>query len=235
MNRHVRRKLAMAGSVRTFSRAHPSEDASYTLVLERLDGTIGRMEELAKQQEGGFVSKHSATVRRKDVRRRLQRGVIPHIVKAAQDAGTEAPAVGETFKLPSWNATSASFRAAAIKLLEDGRANQELLIKHGLSATMLDELEAGIKQFDESLQEGDVGKQSHVAARAEMETLTDEISRLVGMLDGFNRNRFHHDPELIVAWESARHVVRGPQAKEAEPATPVAPTTPAPTGLEPAA
>lgn len=53
MDRQVRRKLAMAASVRTFSRAHPSPDASYTLVLERLDNAILRIEGLAKQQEGG--------------------------------------------------------------------------------------------------------------------------------------------------------------------------------------
>ena len=78
-------------------------------------------------------------------------------------------------------------------------------------------------------QETDDGKQSHVAARAEMKTLSDEISRLVGMLDGFNRYRFHLDPELIVAWESAKHVVTGPQPKETVATTPVTP------GLEPAA
>jgi len=219
----------MAASVRTFSRAHPSADASYTLVLDRLDGSISRMEDLAKQQEGGFVSKHSAVVRRQDLRRRLQAGLLRYLVTVAEDVGTVAPAVAEKFPLPRTNITHAAFRASASKMLEEGRANLEVLAKHGLSAAMLDELEAAIKEFDVSLQETSDGKQSHVAARAEMDTLSDEIMRLVGMLDGFNRNRFHHDPELIVAWESAKHLVTGPQPKEAEP------TTPVPSGLEPAA
>jgi hypothetical protein len=46
-----------------------------------------------------------------------------------------------------------------------------------------------------------------------MKTLTDEIMRLVGMLDGFNRYRFHRDPELIIAWESAKRVVSEPEAR----------------------
>ena len=79
---------------------------------------------------------------------------------------------------------------------------------------MLDELDAAIKEFDASLQDTDDGKLSHVAARAEMKELGDEIMRLVGMLDGFNRNRFHRNPELIVAWQSAKHVVTGPQPKD---------------------
>jgi len=153
-------------------------------------------------------------------------------VTAAQDAGTDRPSVGEKFRLPSTSATHTAFRAVASKLLEEGRANQEVLVKRGLSASMLDELEAAIKEFDGSLQESDDGKQTHVAARAEMKALGDEIMRLVGMLDGFNRYRFHRESELIVAWESAKHVVSGPQVKEAESATPSHPTV---SGLEPAA
>jgi hypothetical protein len=209
----------MATSVRTFSRAHPSADASYTLVLDRLDGTITRIEGLAKQQEGGYRSKHSAAVRRTDLRRRLQAGLLRLLVTAAEDVGSEAPAVGEKFRIPKSNATHAAFRASASEMLDSARANQELLVKHGMSATLLDELDTAVKEFDASLAETDDGKQSHVAARAEMKALSDEIMRLVGMLDGFNRYRFHRDPELIVAWESAKHVVSGPQPKEAEPTT----------------
>jgi hypothetical protein len=209
----------MATSVRTFSRAHPSADASYTLVLDRLDGTIIRIEELAKQQEGGYRSKHAAAVRRTDLRQRLQTGLLRLLVTAAEDVGSEVPSVGEKFRIPRANATHAVFRASASEMLDTARTHQDLLVKHGMSATLLDELEAAIKEFDTSLQETDDGKQSHVAARAEMKALSDEIMRLVGMLDGFNRYRFHRDRELVIAWESAKHVVTGPQPKEDEPIT----------------
>jgi hypothetical protein len=49
------------------------------------------------------------------------------------------------------------------------------------------------------------------------------IDRFGPPLDhGFNRYRFHLDPELIVAWKSAKHVVAGPQPKETV-ATPLPP------------
>jgi hypothetical protein len=112
-------------------------------------------------------------------------------------------------------------RGCASEVLDLARANQDPLVQHGMSATLLDALDAALKGFDVSLQETDDGKQSHVAARAEMKTLSDEISRPVGMLDGFNRYRFHLDPELIVAWQSAKHVVSSPQSKAV--ASPVPP------------
>jgi hypothetical protein len=213
----------MAASVRTFSRAHPSTDTSYILVLDRLDGAIVRIEELAKQQESGYASKHSAAVRRSDLRRRLQAGLLRYLVTAAEDVGSEAPAVGERFRIPSSSATHAAFRARASEMLDEARANQEILVKHGMSATLLDDLDAAVKEFDASLAETDSGKQSHVAARAEMKTLGEEIMRLVGMLDGFNRHRYHRDPELIVAWQSAKRVVTDSEPKpEAEVEKPAA-------------
>jgi hypothetical protein len=108
------------------------------------------------------------------------------------------------------------FRAVASELLDQARANQALLVKHGLSASVLDANEAAIKEFDASVKDSDDGKLSHVAARTEMKALSDEIMRLVGMLDGFNRNRYHRDPDLLAQWKTASHMVRGPVAKDPE-------------------
>jgi hypothetical protein len=150
----------MAASVRTFSRAHPSADTSYVLVLDRLDGSIVRLEELAKQQQGGYVSKHSSAVQRTDLRRRLQTGLLRHLVTAAEDAGSAAPEVAEKFRIPKANAPHAAFRARTAEMLGQARANQELLVKHGLSASLLDELETAVKEFDASLQEATTGSRA---------------------------------------------------------------------------
>ena len=219
----------MAASVRTFSRAHPSSDPGYLLVLDRLDGTITRIQELAKQQEGGYAARHSAAVRRNELRRRLQMGLLKHLVTTAEDIGSDIAAVREMFRIPDWNATHIAFRTSISEMLNQARAHHQLLLRHGLSATLVNELDVAVKEFDASLQETDDGKQSHVAARAEMKTLGREIMRLVGMLDGFNRSRFHRDPELIVAWKSAKHMVAEPQPKEARQTGPMA------NDLEPAA
>jgi hypothetical protein len=152
-------------------------------------------------------------------------------VTAAEDAGFGNPGVGEKFRLPAPARQTPHSGRSPASCSKRGRANQELLAKHGLSTTMLAELESGIKAFDTSLQESDGSKQTHVAARAKMKALGDELMRLVGIPDGFNRYRFHHGPELIAAWESAKHRVSGPAVKEEVPA-PSGPVTP---GLEPAA
>lgn len=212
MNRRVARRLQMAVCVRDFSRAHPSADASYAAVLDRLERAIARMEAMATQQVGGYLAKRSSTLRRQDLRRRLHGGMLRHLVTIAEDAASENPALREMFKLPRANARNTAFQTFARKMLEQGQAQRELLAKHGLADRLLDDLGAAVNEFDASVAETNGGRQNHVLARAEMDALGDEVMRLVGMLDGLNRYRFERDRQLLVAWESARHVVTGPQA-----------------------
>jgi len=236
MNRQVRRKLEMAVRVRDFCRAHPSTDANHASVLGRLDEAIGRMEVLIAQQVGGFLSKRSSVLRRKDLRRRLNGGLLRHLVTIARSAAEEKPELVEKFRLPSGNASNKLFRTVARKMLDQRLTEKELLVKHGLSEKLLDDLSAAINEFDASVAETSGGTLDHVLARAELETLSDEVMRLVGMLDGINRYRFGRDPQLLVAWKTAKHVVSGPQAET--PAGPAPGSTPdqPPTGeVKPAA
>ena len=207
----------MAGRVSKFCHTHPFTDPNHTLVLEMLDGTIVRIDVLMEQQVGGFLSKRSSVVRRTELRRRLYHGLLRHLVTVAGSAARQKPELMEKFELPSPNASHKLFRTVARKMLEQGQAEQELLLKHGLGATLLDELSAAIDQFDVSVAETSSGTLDHVVARAELDELSDEVMRLVGMLDGINRYRFERDPELLVAWKSAKHVVSGPQVETVAP------------------
>ena len=206
----------MAVRVRDYSRAHPSADASYASVLSRLESSITRMEELAGQQQGGYLSKHSSTVRRQELRRRLHGGLLRHLVTIAQDAASENPAITEMFTLPPANATNRAFQTLARTMLEQGQAQKELLAKHGLADKLLDDLTAAVTEFDASVAETNEGLQDHVLARAELDKVSAEVMLLVGMLDGLNRYRFDRDPQLLAAWESAKRVTSGPVTEKVE-------------------
>ena len=237
MNRQVRRKMEMAVRVRDFSRAHPSADANHVSVLGRLEASITRMEALAGQQQGGYLSKHSSTVRRSELRRQLHGGLLRHLVTVAQDAAVEDRALTAMFTLPPSNATHRAYQTLARKMLEQGQAQKELLAKHGLGDGLLDDLTAAVAAFDASVVETNDGRDDHVLARAELDTVSDEVMRLVGMLDGINRYRFADTPQLLVAWDSAKHVVTGPApAKGENPGTPLpGPAQSGPGEVKPAA
>jgi hypothetical protein len=107
-----------------------------------------------------------------------------------------------------------------------GVAEKEVLIKHGLSDKLLDDLAAAVAEFEGSITATNTSREDHIAAGAELQRVSEEVLQLVQMMDGINRYRFRNDPHLLVAREAAKHVVTGPQPKEETPTTPAGPSQP---------
>ena len=219
MNRIVRRRLEMAVRVRDFSRAHPSTDANYAAVLAQVEALIARMEALAKQQQDGTVTAHASTVRRKALRRRLHHELLRHLVTVADIASAEQPGLAERYTMPNGNETNETFRTLARRLLVQGEAEKDVLTRHGLADKLLDDLAGAVDEFDGSVTQSNEGRRGHVGAVAELQAVSDEVMRLVEMLDGLNRYRFGGKAELIAAWESARNVVAEGRGAEAPAST----------------
>ena len=215
MNRVVRRKLEMAVRVRDFSRAHPSTDASYATVLGRLDEGVARLESLSQQQQEGYAVARSAAAHRRALRRRLHYELVRHLVRVAEVAAGERPVLVERFRLPTGNESNEAFRTLARRMLEQGRAEQELLARHGLAAGLLDDLASALGEFDASVAASNEARREHVGARAELDRVSAEVMQLVELLDGLNRYRFGERGELRAAWESAKRVA-GPRGGEEE-------------------
>jgi hypothetical protein len=71
-------------------------------------------------------------------------------VTIARDASVENEALTGMFELPPTNATNKVFGAVARKMLEQGQAQKELLVRRGLSEKLLDDLGATVDAFDAS-------------------------------------------------------------------------------------
>jgi hypothetical protein len=211
MNRIVRNRLVMAVAVRDFSRTHPSADANYVLVLDLLEEKVDRMMQLGEQERAGQLTRRASSARRRAVRRKLHHELLRHLVTVAGLADVDKPGLAELFQLPNGNWSNEMFRAAARKMLEEGQAHGELLTKYGLAERLFEDLAAALTDFEASVTESNQGRREHVGARAELKAISDEVMRLVEMLDGLNRYRFSGNAELLAAWESARNVVSGPR------------------------
>ena len=215
----------MAVRVRDFSRAHASSDASYASVLAEFERQVTRMSELAKQQQGGLLTGLAATKRRQGLRRRLHHELLRHLVTVAEVAADASPGPAGQYRMPGSHGPNEAFRTQARKMLEQAQADREVLTRHGLADRLLEDLAAALDQFDASVAESNLARRAHVGARAELKAASDDVMRLVDLLDGLNRYRFSGNAELRAAWESARNVVSGPTA-----AAPVAETPPNPAG-----
>ncbi|HEU4698542.1 MAG TPA: hypothetical protein VFS40_05145 [Gemmatimonadales bacterium] len=210
----------MAVHVRDFCRAHLLAAAGFMAVLGRLEALIERVVALSIEQQDGHLVEHAAAVHRRALRRRLRDELLRHLVTVAALAAKERPTLGERLRLPGANATYEALLSRARQLLEQGRAERELLVRYGLAETLLDELAATVDELEASLTASSEARQGHVGARAELRAASDEVLQIVATLDGLNRYRFREQPSLLAAWASARKMVAGrrPAAAVAEPA-----------------
>ena len=224
----------MGAHARDFNRTHPSSDPNHGLVLAELDETITQMEVLAAQQVTGIVSRGSSAVRRKEIRRQLNDGLLRHLVTVANGAAEQQPDLTREFRMPSTNLSHTVYRTVARTLLDKGVAQRELLVKFGLGETLLDDLRKAVDELDASVDETVASKQRHILARTELRRLSDQVMQLVGILDGINRYRFAREPQLLAAWDRAKHVVGGSQVA-APPSTPDTPGGPDTGEVKPAA
>jgi hypothetical protein len=220
----------MGRSVVAFSEAHPDSSAGYATTLSRLKDRLARAAELIQRQQQGFKLVRGATVQKRDLRMLIVRSQLKHIVRVAELAATEVPEVAQKFVLPREQIPYLEFQAAAHALLAEALNNKELLVKHGLAETLLDDLVKNVTLFDQAMAQSTEARQTHVSAGAELDSISDEIVHLVKVMDTLNRSRFHGVMEVLVAWESASNVFGPIQPSEQEPAAPSEqPTTPGPT------
>ncbi len=228
MDAKSRRRLEMGTRALDFSRTHPDSSPGYTAALSRLENRLERAEQLAAQQLQGISEVRAATARKQELRRTMREAHLSHLAQAARMAAREVPELAQKLVLRSDVRTYLAFRTAARGMAAEAQNQKEVLVKHGLVESVLDNLTQALDQFDEAVEAGGGGRQSHVGASAELRAVADEIVQVVRVMDGLNRLRFSNDPELLAAWESASNVVATPKNGTPKPA----PGDPPPTGGE---
>lgn len=206
MNAQVRRKLEMATRVREFSRAHPSPDPSYGIVLGRLEERLTRAEAIAARQHNGLQASRGATAHRLELRKILHSQLLRYLVSVGEAAIKDSADVAERFKLPSTHGSYAAFLTSAKSLIAAAESQRETLLAAGMSTTLIDDLGKTVAEFEASSEATRTARRDHIGARAELETITENLQELVRVLDGINRYRYGKDPELMIEWNAARTV-----------------------------
>ncbi len=213
----------MGDRVLEFCKAHPDPSPGYEAMVARLDEGLSRADVLTDQQRNGILEVRVATQRKRALRRALRRGHLAHLARVARVAEKEVPGLSQRLKVGLTGGTYLSFRAAARGMVAEAAARQDILVKHGLSSTVLDAVSQALDQFDAAVKQGTDGRRAHVGASADLDSVADEIAQIVRAMDGLNRVRFAEDAELLPAWISASSVVATPIRTPEEPGEEVKP------------
>ena len=95
------------------------------------------------------------------------------------------------------------------------QSNKEVLVRYGLSESVLAQFGKSLDEYDAAVQLGSQGRTLHTAATRELAALTKEAQGIVRAMDARNRLRFQDDRQALEQWVSARTVLGKPSAERA--------------------
>lgn len=224
MNSEVRRKLDMVDRVRGFISARTAIEPAYGPALARLEELVTRAGAILARQHDGRAVARTARTHRVELRRRLQLELGRYLVAVGSVAARGQTEMAGLFTLPSPNATNAAFLVAVKSLLVAGQLQHDLLVKAGMSATLLDDLAKMVSDFETTSVAARDARRDHMEARIELDSITTELTEQVNLLDGITRYRFGFDSDVMSEWKVARVLLGQPRngavAPVPQPATP---------------
>ena len=203
-----------------FSRAHPDSEPGTADVVARLEQLIVRANDTAAAQRNGVIQVRAAAAQKEKLRRAMQ-VPIAHLAEVGRAAAREEHELGKVFRFRPGAETHLAFRTAARSMAAAAQERREVLVKYGLSPSVLDGFVAQLDQFDEAVVLGHEGRAAHVGASRELRAGSAEIFRLVRVMNGRNLQRFAGDEQLLGSWINASTVFRTPRSgTEPEGGTP---------------
>jgi len=211
MRTEVRRKLEMAARVREFILAHSSTESSYAPVLARLEERLKRAGAIAARQHDGLAAARAARAHRVELRRVLHSQLIRYLVAVGDIVAKDRTELGERFRLPDGNATNSAFLTSVKSLIAMAEQQKELLVKEGMSESLLDDLNRLVAEFEAAVLAANTGRRDHIGARADLEVITTELLEQIKVADGITRYRFGMFPEMMAEWNAVRRVLGVPK------------------------
>ena len=228
MNNLSTRRLEMLVRVRDFGATHRDLFPASTLG-GKMFATVGSAVTALSQQAASQVSGRG-TARggssSMSVARAALRNSLDVIGRTARALALDDPGLDDKFRLPRSQADQALLNAGRA-FADDARPLAKAFIAHDMPVNFLTALTADIEAFEQAIRERSLGKDTHIAARAGIDTAMEAGLTAVQRLEAIVANRLRDDPATVAVWDSVRHVERPARRKNRAPA-PVPVSVPSP-------
>ena len=206
---------------RTRDTSFPADSRGRELLTE-LDATIAELENHTAAQSAGTRAAMQGTTLKASARAGLRED-LEAITHTARSMSHAVPGIEEKFRLPrttgdqAWLAAARAFAAEIVPLKAE-------FIRRGLPADFVEDLQADVQAFADSIDTKAQKSGARVAATAAIDAAVERGTNAVRELDAIVRNIFRNDAAALAEWTSASHTVRA--SRRATPETHDAPATP---------
>jgi hypothetical protein len=199
----------------------PAESSGAALFAE-LAALLPELETHAAAQTAGKTSAQTSTMSRGTSRTALLDDVAV-IRRTARVIALDNPDFVNNFRVPRGRLNDQQLLAVARNFAAEAVQYKAEFIHYELPADFIEDLNADIENFEQSVAAQHQSTDTHVVATQAFETGLERGLNIKRKLDVVVRNKYRNDAPTLAAWVSASHTKRTekPKAK-----TPVAPTTP---------
>ena len=201
----------MGARVLKFNSANPDSDAGYNVTAAKLEQLMQQADAAAAAQREGLVAVRAASARKEELRRSILAVPVAHLAEVGRAAAREDHELATAFRFRPGSKTFQSFRVAARGM------QREVLVKHGLSESVLEQFGRMLDEFDAAVALGIEGRSKHMGATAQLRLLATEIARAVRVMNGRNRQRFEENGQMLASWLAASAVLGTPRGGGSEP------------------
>lgn len=210
--------LDAANAALAYAHANPPSDPVHAAHLDQLGGTIAHAERLAVDQGGGQSTNRAIRAKRRELRKQMVAGLLRYLVTVAQLAGAERPDLFGGLRSPRANGKFRDFATQVRAILDQAKAHTDLLVKHGLGATVVPDLEAAVAELDRLSNQILESGRSHLGATDELAVTRSKLVEQLAVLDGIYRYLHAGSPERLATWASVRKVATIGRRSAAAPA-----------------
>jgi hypothetical protein len=190
--------------------AHPDSEPGFVVLVTQLQALVARMAAVIGEQRDGRVDSRAASARKQTLRREALAGPIAHLAQIGRMAAREEHELASIFVFKPTADTLLAFQSAARSMFAAAQEHEAVLVKHGLSASVLAQFGQMLAEFDATVTQGADGRTAHTAATRELVALTKDAGAVVRAMDARNRLRYQDDRQALEQWISVRTVLGAP-------------------------
>ena len=212
----TRRVYDMCVRVLNWIGAHPDVEPGFVVLVAQLEALVARMTQVISEQRTGLVDSRAASERTFELRRAMRSLAIAHLAEIGGLAARELHELAGIFRFKPTARTYVAFQSAAQSMFDHAQEHKEVLVKYGLSESVLAQLGTQLKEFESAATLGREGRTVHTAATRELDALTVEVKQIVRAMDARNRQRFQNDRAALEQWISARTILGTPRGSSNE-------------------
>lgn len=185
--------------------------------LTGLNTKISEIEELDAARNTSHRTFQHGTSSKRDTREAI-RELLAAISTTAATAALDFPEFKDKFRRPRTNLNDQNLLGTARSFAADALPHKARFIEYDMPPDFLDRLNELIEDFEQAINQQNVGKGGRRANIAAIDAALDTAEQDLERLDTAIRNKFSADAAILAAWESARKLQN----------TPKSPKTPAP-------